>query len=784
MLRLRLWNSAENAQYDVDLYQNAPVNLKYRYTDVTEINKAVGSYSQTFRIPGTKKNLDFFGGLISPAVVETSSLINGTFSLKQKIRAELSSNTVPLMRGHVQVKAVYRQKKDFYDIELVFFGQAVDLLSEIGGSLMSELTLTALDTTVNYLNILTSWLSIGAAPLDGTLVYGVIDKGRNWGTAPIDTQFGTYEASSIPLWNGTGVNNTLNQCDFTPFVQAKFLVTQILEQAGFSFSSAFMDTTDFENIYVPLHSGGGELGIVSDDVQDNSARVGLATNQTTSSSSYSTLNFVDTVDGGLDPGTNWDNSAYDWTAPTTQYIRVDYYARCNNAYYKLTHKDSSGTLLNTLAQLSASNTVVDATGDVAIQGVIHDLLVNAGDTIQWEFANTGSGTATFIGSNSIAAAEGASIRISAPASEATGFDIDPNLNMPEIKQVDFLAGLQKMFNLVFIPDAVDPKKLTIEPFNDFIASGDEKDWTNKVDFSKDLVIKPTTDIQKAKYRWTHAEGTDFINKAVKDQLNRVYGQKETLDPGNDFATGDLTIKTPFAPYVMSLVPNSQVSIHRAIDGTGVGIKKPKMKLAYWNGLQSGLTGTYKVRKDDGSQASLTTFPYFSSFNARYPEVEDNWLNFGWEIPLIPHQAHPLNGLYYKYWSGYVNELYSSAARILECSMFLTSEDIATFNFNDKIYIEDTYYRILEISGYDATSQAPCRVKLIKVLSSIADCADIPTDVTDEGIITFNGSATDFGNRECCERYGYVFTPDKAGGNSRCRAMGVTIVPTTLPITAG
>jgi len=784
MLRLRVWNSAETEQYDLEVYQNLPVNLLFRYTEVSEINKAVGSYSQTFRIPATKKNLDFFGGVINPGVAETSSLINGNFSVKQKIRAELSKNTVPLIRGSVQVKAVYRQKKDFYDIELVFFGQAVDLLNAVGGSLMSELTLTALDTTVNYGNILTSWLMFGTAPLDGTIVYGVMDKGRNWGVAPLYTVGwdDTAPANSYPLWGGNGTNNVLNQCDFTPFVKAKFLVTQILTDAGFTFTSDFMDTNDFGNIYVPMHAG-GTLGIVSDDVQDNGARVGLATNQTTTSSSFSVIAFVDTVNGGTDPGTNWNNTTYRWTAPITQYIRVEPKIRASNAYVRVQLKDSGGSVLQTLFSVSAStNTaILDPTGDYAAGTVVHNLLVNAGDYIEAEFANTGSGTATMIGSNSIASAEGSSIRIEADASEATGFDIDPSLNIPELKQIDFLAGLQKMFNLVFIPDAVNPKKLKIEPFTDYMATGTEKDWTNKVDFTKDFVIKPTTDIQKGKYRWTHSEGGDFINKAVKDQLNRVYGQKEVLDPGNDFASGDITIKTPFAPYIMSVVPNSNVTIHRAIDDKGLAVQKPKIKLAYYNYLQSGMTGDYKVRKDDGSLATISAFPLFSSFNARYPEVEDNWLNFGSEIPLIPNQSLVLNNLYYKYYSGYVNELYSTDARLVECSMFLTAEDIATFEFNDKILIENTYYRILEIRNYDATTEAPCRVKLIKILSSIADCADIPTDVTNEGIITFNGSPTDFGSKECCERYGYVFTPDKAGGNSRCRALGNIAVAPTTPV---
>ena len=785
MLRLRLFDSGTDKDYTIELYQNFPVNLQYRFTDITQINKSVGSYSQTFRVPASDKNLDFFGSIIDPGAVGTGELINGKYRIKRKIRAILLYNTIPVMSGHVQLKSVIRQKKNFYDIELVFFGESVDLFNEIGNKLMSEMTLTALSTVVNRNNIIISWLQVGSTPLDGTLIYGVIDKGRNWGVAPLPSEFsasGSVDPSTVPLWGGTPSNNLLNQCDFTPFVQAKFLVNQILTDAGFTLESTFMSTNDFENIYVPLHAGGNNLGIVSDDIQDNSARVGLAANDTTTSTSFVVVDFIDTVTGGLDPGTNFDNTTHAYTSPVDQYIKVDMYFKGSNCQLQVLHKDSSGTLLETLTQVTNGSSVVNTVGNFNFNTVRNDLFVSTGDTITCEFkvsdTTVDSGVGKLIGSNSIQASDGCSIRIYADGATATGFTIDPALNMPELKQVDFLAGLQKMFNLVFIADKSNPRKLKVEPFKDFVASGTLKDWTNKIDFNKDLVIKPTTDLQKSKFRWKHSEGEDFVNSAIFTQLGRVYGEKEVLDPDNDFASGDLTIQSPFSPFIMSLVPNSQVAIHRAINTEGQGVKKPKMKLAYWNSLVTGMTGTYKIKNDDGSTSDLTTFPFFSSFNATVPEVEDNVLNFGRELPLIPHESKVLNTLYYKYWSGYVNELYSSEARILECFMFLTTEDISTFEFNDRIIIENQQYRILEITGFDATTESPCRVKLIKILSEFPDCEDIPTDVTSEGIITFNGSATDFGNQECCERYGFVFTPDKAGGGAaaRCRAIGFIDVP--------
>ena len=122
--------------------------------------------------------------------------------------------------------------------------------------------------------------------------------------------------------------------------------------------------------------------------------------------------------------------------------------------------------------------------------------------------------------------------------------------MPKMKQIDFVSGLQKMFNLVFIPDRNNAKKLYIEPFNDYLASGTTKDWTNKIDLSKDIQIQPTTDLQSRTYDWTHSNGKDLVNDLVFKNASRVYGRYRVDDPANDFASGTKEIKSPFAPHVV------------------------------------------------------------------------------------------------------------------------------------------------------------------------------------------------------------------------------------------
>lgn len=755
MLRLTVWNNAETAQYDIELYKNVPVNLNYQWTDVSEVQKAKASHSQTFRVPATRANKEFFGSIDKPNVQDASDLIITNYSVKRKIRAELSYNSVLLMRGHVQIKGVYIQKGAYADIELIFFSEPLDLARTLQENKLADLNLSALNHTLNYANVA---LSFYGNLSSGNVTYGIMDKGFNW----------SFDVADQTPWTNT---DALFQSEMTPHVRLKKVIDQIMTDAGFTYTSNFFDSADFLKMYIACYNGSPYILSDDDNANQETCVASLGNTTVTPGTSYITAPFLDSVAGASDPSNNFNNTTHAYTMPysanviiVTNIVGGSYINGYLTAW--LQKNGSSDEALNVgINGGGGSFTVIQKyyeAGDVLSVAV-------KGSTSSTEMQGDGSLGTYHTGSSYFQVYE-----ISEPLQ---GITVDVARNMPDIKQIDFLMSLQKMFNLVIVEDKNKPKHLIIEPFNDYVASGATKDWTNKIDYKKDLHIKPTTDIQKAEQIWTYDTGQDFLNKAIQDGVGRTYGRHRVQDEDNDYANGTATIKNAFAPYVISNIPGSAIPIHRMVTDKGEAVQTPKGRVCYYLGMTTG--ATWYMKKDDFSDQAITALPLFSNYNDANIDVGDNDLNYGYERAFVANDGHPINTLYYKYWMNYVNELYSADARIISCHIKLNDADIQDFEFSDKIYIQDTYYRVLKISNYDATTGGSTKVQLIKILSDIEDCPDQPTSSVN-GVVYFNGTtaggSADYGNKACCERYGYHWYPDKAGSNQRCLTQPPQLTP--------
>lgn len=760
MLRLIVWNSAETAQHTIELYDHAPVNLNYQFADVSQINKTKGSYSQTFRIPATKQNKDFFGSIDKPNVQDTSDLIVSNYSVKQKIKASLSYNTIPLMNGYVQIKAVYIQKKDFADIELIFFGEAIELSTALKEKKIADLPTTSIDHTLNYVNLIASMTGTFKS---GNVVYGFMDKGRNWTFA--EGQTPPYSSSS-PLWQG----------DFTPYVRAKWLIDTIMSEAGYTYDSALFDSADFLNIYLPAYNG--SITPRSDNNSSELELIGasIGTDLTLANTEI-LIPFRDDYSGeqGYDYNNNWFNSSNKFVAP---YIGIFNFTI--NASYDFGGQSELAYIqvFSDFASLGNYTVIETFVGNGSFS---FSHTMQLGRSIFMKAGTVGTQTpATLLLDGAVGNNDATWIRLDSCSEALQGQDVDMALNFPDIKQIDFLMGLQKMFNLVFIPDNRTPNHLLIEPIQDYLTTGTQKDWTNKIDYNKDVVITPTTDIQKNVFDWENSAGQDFLNLAIQESTDRVYGRHRIEDKDNDFATGEAKVQTQFAPYIISNIPSSSIAIHRCIDKEGKGVQSPKARLAYYNSVDTSVGDVY-VYNDSLASTNIGFLPNFSNYNAISPTVSNNDLNFGYERAFIFLNSHPVNTQYYRYWMGFVNELYSADSRLLTAYVKLNRADIQDFEFSDRIYIKDTYYRILKISNYDATTGGVVKVDFVKILSDVADCADLPTGQRianpNIGAITFNGSASDYGSQACCERYGYVWFFDKASVPSQPRCYPSTFIPT-------
>ena len=337
--------------------------------------------------------------------------------------------------------------------------------------------------------------------------------------------------------------------------------------------------------------------------------------------------------------------------------------------------------------------------------------------------------------------------------------IDPN-----ITQKAFLKDIIQRFNLIILSDPDDATNLIIEPYNDYLAGGDMKDWTHKLDTSKEVIIKDTTSLQKKTIKFTDLEDDDLHNKKYRTQYPEVnvWGHYDGEITQNEFAKGQLKNDPIFSPYINDRVfPNDeqtasdtanmtvQYEFSYGEDEIAVTDSTTKPKLFWYNGSpttvlsQSGNTITYYMHRQPVEDLainaySFTTYPVCSPFDITPSGNEytlsptNKSLYWNANPPLSASSITVFNytgwfgswfdnALYGKYWQQYINNIYSDEARIMEAYINLNEVDIFNFKFNDEIFIQETYWRVLTISNYQVGGKASTKVTLIKVIDSINNC---------------------------------------------------------------
>lgn len=708
--------------YQLDLYENEAVNLTFSFQDVQKVNNPAADYSQTFRLPLTERNQRVFGAYDLSQVMP--------FDIKRKTECALLIGGVEIMRGFLQVKNWYVQKGQFVDLELVFFGGAKTLAAAIGDSKLSDLNWASFNHGITYSNVTDSW---DGNLYSGQIRYGVVDRGANWRSGGVNP-----------------ASTALEPRDLTPFIRVKTIVEKIFTTYGFTLQSSFLDNA--AAMYMMLHNGKRDLKYTIGQGQSIKFFAGFTTNTTfTAPSGWTTLQLSD---GGNFYDLGADFAAGQWQVPETGlymmrgYLAFDLSAAGATLSLRITNGTTSYTILNNITDADTSV----SWGQTMPYG--YTLNATAGQTWYLQFQiSTGNVTFYAGATNGLLGIGGTSWNVYGVFPSALTLDVARN--MPDIRCIDFLLGLQRCFNLVFVPDKYDKSKINVEPINDYLTAGTAKDWTNKIDLTQDIAVSPTSDLQRKTYTWTHAEGSDIVNQSFQESSGFVFGRHQILDPANDFAQGEELISSGFSPFVASYIPGSSYKVLRLLkrEGDDLSIEQLKPHLAFWNGQLN-----IKFLIKDGGSDVLENFPLFTAYDNTNPDCGDDSLMFGIALPFFPIIANPQNTLYFKYWSQYVIDMYSSDARILTARFRLTTYDIGEFNWNDVIRLYGNEWRVLEISGFDATQDGCVTIKLLKRLNAGRDCENLPyTGRT--GKIEFtepDETGTFLGGRECCERYGFFY----------------------------
>ena len=763
----------------LDLYENEKMHLNYKFTDITDF-ASVGNYSQEFRVPASKTNTDFFGAIFNVN-------FDGWFDFRKKVEAVLTVNTIPIASGHIQVKKLYWQSGKLFEFEIVFFGEVPNL-----ARLLNEKKLKDIEAIVN-------------GDLDYDLLHANVETPPNEHTILTLCDKWNLTATNVegqPIYSNTvGISplyKPLYVGHMTPAVKAKYLFDQIMNDAGLQYQSNRLHEC-LDNVYVPFVNG---QYLNSNNGLNDLASI-LAVPTTISSVPFIVGSYTYDLYSDLseyeDAGNNWSGGIF--TAPFsgeyTFNVWVNLEVTTTNAatYYSVFLRSYVNNASNNFGNTPFTDIVNLSTETTASINTLWTINLNEGDTFRvrlqvastYEIGATPPSYSVDIIGNGASDYTGTGVELVSVGTALTGDTVVMEYNAPDMKQIDFITSIQKMFNLVFVADKTLPNTLRIEPMVEYIASGNTLDWSHKLDLSKDIMYSPTTDLQKAKFTFTYASDSDFFNSVYTDN-GRTYGRYEVTESDfeviNEFATGEEKVELAFASTPSAPVENTDVVVPKFLNAEGQFVQ-PKPRILYY--FADFFVNMFDEVSGDVVQTAVKCLNNYSTMNAT---VTDSDLNFAPEVPIHTIIANPYNNLYNLYWRNYYRELYDGQARILEGMFALTLNDIFTFQFSDKIWIIDSWWRVLEIQGYVVGEQDMTKVKLIRILDIDNDCNIFPVSSNlDQSLNweTLNGDPATI-DETCCLRFGYYWNSTKnncySQPNGGTRSFITQQVPSLAPTRFG
>ena len=720
--------------HTLELSEDAAIPLTYSFADPDKLMSREAPYSGTFLLPFSNINNDFFENYF---MIDLSQGLwsNDVFRPENPVQCTLLNDGVALIEGVLQLLSVSKTGQTY---ECAISGGAGDLFTQMGNTKLKDV----FGYPPNYeydntpANVIASWTgditdgNVGSGVIRIPLVDKALSEGgRLYGDNGVDE--GLYASNYLPA------------AHLLPFMQIDHIFRTILTNFGFSLSSTFMSTTVWTNLYMSL--GNGANGLKTTPYYGFKA--GLSSNITAIAGADTfVLPFNDTSGVNLyDPDNRFDETSYSFIVPSDMWAVFDFSILIDN----ISQVNTWGTVN---FELTSADTVLASMGWAMEQGtpltqpfsytMPQSVFLEYGMEIQLVVTTYMEGC--IIKKNPLTTF----FRwLSYESTTISGEPVDTIANMPDITCAAFVKDLVQRYNLTLLP-STSPQELILEPLSDFIATGDVLDWSEKLDHSQPFIVKPATDLRSKDIILNDGVDADWPNQYQFKEYGTPLGQY-AFRSNDTYAVGTHQNSSIFGAVAIQQLPTADWNsvaantiIYPRLFGESNGAQIPvahKPKIVYWNGTQT--TGGQSIYIGNtltavyGCVTPFHTLPITDSTQSTY-----------WRHTLKQASGSPLIGQNYAlgltktYWSEYLQQIYSEDARLVLCQIAITPADMNLLTFDDRIFIDGVYYRVIEISGYNPVNPKPTSVRLMKLID-IGSVTLFPSEQCDLNYVSSNIDGT-------------------------------------------
>tara|TARA_R110002153_G_scaffold45684_1_gene128809 strand:+ start:1203 stop:3233 length:2031 start_codon:yes stop_codon:yes gene_type:complete len=647
----------------VELFKDETVSLTQTLKNAREVDKIFTEFTKTFSVPASKSNNKIFKHYYNFD-------IDNFFDARVKKPATIELNSYPFKEGKIKLEGVTLKDNKPYTYRITFFGNTVNLKDLVGEDKLNQLvSLNALNLDYDSTTI-KSKLQLDPSVSGNDIITPLITSGASGTTSRLFYNSGGHGSdASGNLWyqNGHPEHGVL-WSDLKYAIRIRKVVEAIGTQYGLTFSSDFFNSTNlaYNDLFMWLHRKKGKV------------------------ESGSGTEFVDTVDG--------------WSVATDVQSEM-----INTSTFKITNASNiTGFLISfTNTSFLTGEAVVKRDGQtVAVQRINGAVLGNPALTIinLTSYVNLGSEYTVTLNYNVFSLnfsnirwlmsySTGSDVFDTGSYVAPAAFEFSITSQIPDIKVIDLLTGLFKMFNLVAFLDGSGT--VVVKTLDSFYTGGNNYDISSFIDIN-------TSDVNVAlPYKeivFAYKDNKTFL-AAIHSQLFSYTWAKEDYTGGENLDGSIYKVELPFGHFKFERIKDVADSSNTDIQwGYCVDDNQESYIGSPFLFYPIKVTSTqYSISfRDIIGHSELTSYNVPSNSLALDPATSKENINFKNELNEYTASTDFTDTLFQKYYSNYITDIFNNKNRLTKVTAYLPLRILLNFTLADRFDINGQRYKINSI----------------------------------------------------------------------------------------
>ena len=645
----------------VDMFKDESISITQSIQNVKDIAKVFTDFSKTFSIPASKTNNKIFKHYYNYD-------IQGGFDGRKKKDATIELNNVTFREGKIKLEGVDLKNNVPHTYRITFFGNTVSLKDLLGEDKLQSLSDLDSLSEVYDVNGIRGGLQLDPATND--VIVPLITHTQR---LKYDSTSGNHDAGNLYYHTGSGENiHGVLYSELKYALRIHKIVEAIELKYSITFSDDFFVDTNapYYDLFMWLHRKKGDV-------------------QNLSGVNQSLVNgWTGTINPDLDTETQMINSSTLRVTGVPQYYDVFNLILQKSAglsYKAIVYKDG----VEVYKSASTSGNLTISKSDINLEEADYTVYIEADGSITfsdiyWDI----SYTEPFSNPETITYNTGTYNYVSA-------FDFIITQQIPEMKVIDFLTGLFKMFNLTAY---IENDIVVVKTLDSFYSSGNTYDISKYVEVDKSAV---NVALPYREINFSYEDTDTFLSKQHTQLAGKEWAKLDYNGGEGKLDGGLYSVKLPFG----------HLKNERLIDENG-GANTTIMYGYYVDDNQESYIGKpllfYPIRQSGGTPISFlnTETSHVPIFNYNIPSNSLSLLrttskvniNFNNELNEYTGTNDFTDTLFEVYYKNYITNVFNSTNRLTKVSAYLPLRILFNYTLADRFVINGRSYKINSITS--------------------------------------------------------------------------------------